>query len=159
MEKNYEIGYLLSPLVPAEEVGIRLAEAIKEPLSVSHGVVTSELEPRSITLAYPVSKTENHQKTTFKEAYFGALRIAIDPAEAVALAAKLKLSPLIIRFVLVSLPKNAAPLMPLKRPVARRRPASSQSAIKTDESTGEKKPEMTSAEIDKEIDELLVEAA
>jgi len=159
MEKNYEIGYLLSPLVPAEEVGIRLAEAIKEPLSASHGVVTSELEPRSITLAYPVSKTENHQKTTFKEAYFGALRIAIDSAEAVALAEKLKLSPLVIRFVLISLPKNAAPMMPLKRPMIRRRPASSQPAVKADEAAGEKKPEMTSAEIDKEIEGLLVEAA
>ena len=159
MEKNYEIGYLLSPLIPTDEVAAKVAEAIKEPINTLKGVVGSELDPRHIVLAYRVGKTENHKRTSFGEAHFGAIRFTLAPESLLEFTDKLKANDLIIRFIMVSLPKNAAAMTPLKRLPAKRRLPNESRPIANEGDKPEKKPEMTKEAIDKEIEGLLVETA
>ncbi len=158
--KLYELGYLFTPLVPAEEVGNAVTKAIKSAILAAGGSVASELEPKMSRLSYTISKSVEHRRTSFNEAYFGAIRLNLTP-EAVALVEeKLKLEPMIIRFSFLSLPKDATKIVIPKRALAPRK----RSTTPTDST--DKTPEaevapvvMTEEAIDKEIEGLLTKPA
>lgn len=161
--QDYEIGYLLTPLVPADNLAAVVSESIKQAVTAAQGVITSELEPRQTPLAHEVAKTINHKRSVFREAYFGALRFKLEPGKLPEFNQALKNQSEILRFLIITLPKDAANIIPLKRaplaPLSRRR---APSAVKTEkEVEGEEAPkvEMTKEAIDKEIDGLLVETA
>jgi len=154
--KLYELGYLYSPLVSAEELPVRLAASIKASIDEFSGLVTGELEPRLLKLAYPIGRFVEHKRTVFREAYFGAIRFSL-PAEALArLESRLKVEAEILRFLFIALPKGAAKSLTPKRPLARRRQQVSDGE-RPSQSGAKAKAAMSNEDIDKEIEGLLIE--
>lgn len=148
----YEIGYLLSPMIPVESLTEQVEKNLKEMIVALEGQMVSEISPRHINLAYPMKKNVEHRRFTFREAFFGALRFEASPQTAVELKEKLALAPDLIRFLLIEVPK--ATLLDEEQAKARvnhppRPPISNDAerAIVT--------PSVLSAEIDKQIDQLL----
>lgn len=90
--KNYEIAYLVSPLVPEEDL-FGEAGKITGFIQDIKGFIRHIEEPRRRALAYPINK--------FREAYFGWTQFFAHPAAVADLEKKLKLEPNIIRFLIV----------------------------------------------------------
>lgn len=100
--KLYEIGYLLSPLVPAETKDETAVKEINQVVIQNGGQIEAEIAPAYLKLAYPVSKTLNHKHSIYKEAYFGATRFTVTPAALASIKAIFDKSPLLLRFLITT---------------------------------------------------------
>ena len=149
--KIYEIGYLLTPYLPAEEVAKTIDEMIKTKIEAEGGEVTSDLAPVMTRLAYPITKIINNKHTKFSDAYFGALRFKALPEAIIKLKADWDKEDNLIRFLLISLPKGSENIVAPKRGFARRddRPFEIERLRPKKE---EEKTVLSSEELDKEID-------
>lgn len=148
--KTYEIGYLLSPLLPSEKVEESMEAVYQAEIAAKGGEILFRTVPKMRALAYPVSKFTSNKRSSFTEAYFGAVKFTAAPETIVSIKEAFEKDANIIRFLIVSVPKNAERPAVLKRPMIRRaRP------MLPKEEAGEKSVEMTPEEIDKEIEGLL----
>ncbi len=96
----YELGYLFVPSIAEESVAGE-ATALKD-LILSFGALPiSEEYPKLINLAYEMETVVNNKKEHFETGYFGWFKFELDPEKVSSLEAKLKLSPKLIRFLLV----------------------------------------------------------
>ena len=153
-QRVYEMGYLLSPLISPEEVESNVERLVLEIIRGGGGEITYESSARLTTLAYPISCTLNHKREVYNEAYFGAVRFRLTPAALPAVITAIKGSPFVLRLLLVG---NVPPRPPIViRP--------ERSAVKSEPlplreggsvSQAETKPIIDTAEIDREIDDLL----
>jgi len=148
----YEVGYLLSPMIPAESLVEQVEKNLKEAITTLDGQIVSEVSPRHINLAYPMKKNVEHRRLTFREAFFGALRFEALPQSVVELKKKLTLVPDLIRCLVIEIPK--AMLLDEERAIARvnhppRQPVSTDVVISAEATAS------SEAEIDKQIDQLL----
>ncbi|MEK7477885.1 MAG: 30S ribosomal protein S6 [Patescibacteria group bacterium] len=148
--KTYELGYLLSPLVPQDKVEESVETMYQAAIVAKEGSILFRIVPKMRALAYPVSKFINNKRSSFSDAYFGAVKFTAAPTAIAGVKETFTGDGDIIRFLIVSVPKNADRPVVLKRPIGRRvRPTLPK------EADGEKGVEMTSEEIDKEIEGLL----
>lgn len=148
--KTYEIGYLLSPFFPAEKVEETVEAMYKTLITDLGGELVFKTTPKMRPLSYPVSKFISNKKSTFNEAYFGAVKFQLSPENIRTIKEQLEKDNNIIRFLIVSIPKNS------DRVVAPRGVMTKKvQSVATKEDGAEKGEEMTNEEIDKEIEGLL----
>jgi len=152
----YEIGYLLSPLVPIEEVASAIDKTFRMPIESLGGEVASQLMPFLRPLAYAVVKSVGSKRSSYKDAYFGAMRFDLKADQVEALNKMIEKSELVLRYILIRLPKSADRVITTgyRKPVIRRE--HSLEKIIKDEVVAEK-GEMNEEQIDKEIEGLLEE--
>ena len=141
---SYELGVLIAPIVPEEKIPAEFGDLIVL-VEKTGGMVSASLLPKMITLAYPVSQTREHKKTSFNQAYFSWLRFEAPAPSSQAIHDELVRHGEVLRFLIIALPKITAPA-PRRRPIAPRRP------------TAARAEGMTQEQIDKEIEELLAGA-
>lgn len=153
--KTYEIGYLLLPLISAEDLEVKVGELIKNTIEANSATVVSQLSPKMRALAYPISKFLNKKNTPFREAYFGSVRFDATPADVLKIKAAFDKNDNILRHILVIIPKVTE--KPLSESSALRRRIRAQAVTTKTEGipVGEG---MTSEAIDKEIEGLLANA-
>jgi len=149
----YEIGYLLSPLVSAEDLAETTEKNLKSLIVGAGGNEVSDLPPRSIRLAYPIKQTVGHKPLIFREAFFGAWRFRLAPEAVPALGDALRASPELIRHLLIEVPPAA--LAEEKRARIKTKHALP-SRVRPAVSAPARPSVMSQAEMDKEIDQLLV---
>jgi len=148
--KTYEIGYLLTPFLPLEKVEETVEALYKSWIEDLGSLMIVKTSPRMRSLAYPVSKFISNKKSTFKEAYFGAVKFQASPEKIRTIKELAEKDNNIIRFLIVSVPKNAERVIAPRGAMGKRvRPATAK------EDGVVKGEEMTSEEIDKEIEGLL----
>ncbi|MDO8183715.1 MAG: 30S ribosomal protein S6 [bacterium] len=152
--KLYELGYLFSPLVPVEDVAVAISKSIKEVIEALGGKVVDGLDPKMNRLTYTISKSVEHRRTSYSEAYFGAIRFNLWPGSLASLEEKFKLDASILRYTIISLPKDANKIIIPKRPLLPRKRV----LTRVDKPTEPVTP-MTEEAIDKEIEGLLTKAA
>ncbi len=148
----YEVGYLLLPFVTEENLAHETG-LIKEAITSSNGVVFSDEEPHLIDLAYPMFKVVSNKKTKFESAYFGWVKFDGDPQGLVKLKKALEANANVLRFMIIktirenTLVKKPAPFgsKPIK------------SAPKEEVKEGEPQPEINEAELDKTIEDLVID--
>ena len=157
----YEIGYLLSPMIPVESLAEKVTQNLKEPINSLDGQIVSEGEPRHFALAYPIKKNIEHRRLTFREAFFGSLRFEGDAKTVVELARKLFVVPDIIRYLLIEVPK--ATLLDEERAKVRvNRPPRLSTTTASKVGEGSPSPSLSTTEViemDKQIDQLLTTEA
>lgn len=163
--KIYEIGYLLVPYLPVEEVAKTVEKSIKAKILASGGLpaqageVTSELDPVMTRLAYVITMVINNKHTKFSDGYFGALRFKATPAFVATFEKELAKDDMIIRSLLVSLPKGAEMIVAPRRTSAPRSQTSREDQPFEIErimpAKEEEKEALTTEELDKEIDKLV----
>jgi ribosomal protein S6 len=145
----YELGYLLVPTLPGEEVPAVYGN-LKEMVRSFGGEIISDEMPKLINLAYQMRKVTSNIKSKFSSAYFGWIKFATDAEKVVELKAKLDFDPNIIRFLIIKTVRENT--MAVKRygrsDMAHRRPVQ-----KRDPDAPA--PVINKEEIDKEIDALV----
>jgi len=95
----YELGYHIIPAVSEEEAP-KEAAAIKEFIVAHGGTPISEQEPKHMTLAYPMYRTENGKKETFEAAYFGGIKFEMNPADVIEVKNVLDINKNILRHII-----------------------------------------------------------
>ncbi|MEK7610422.1 MAG: 30S ribosomal protein S6 [Patescibacteria group bacterium] len=106
---EYEIGYLLSPLVAEEEVPAVLERGIRSLLGQREAEVAGEGSPKLIKLAYPIRLAQAAgQGGAITSAYFGWISFRLDQSKVVDLTTELKKVPELVRFLLIQTPARAA---------------------------------------------------
>src|SRR3989344_5221501 len=101
--KAYEVGYLLSPLVAADQLTETVEKEVKRWLEQAGATIGGEMLPRSGTLAYPIKKIVEHKGSTFREAYLGAIYFTCRPEKLALVETGLKKSVLILRSLVITL--------------------------------------------------------
>ena len=154
--KTYEISYLLSPLIPAENLPEAVAKYIKSLIAAAAGEVVSEGPARPVNLAYQIRRILDNKPVTFREAFFGSLRFRSPAAAVVDLARRWREAPELIRHLLIEVPK--AVLADEQRSLVRQKKIVSslstrRTAGRPDGSSA--KPAMSADDMDKEIEQLL----
>ncbi len=105
---NYEISFLLSPLIPTEKVEAELASIVGALVTAAGGKLASDLFPtRLLTLAYPVSRRQGQARQTFTSAYFGSARFTAAPSAIPDLESRWRDQETILRFLLIAVPTIA----------------------------------------------------
>ncbi len=150
--KTYEIGYLLSPLIPAEGLDEATNKYLKQVISAVNAEVVGDWPARKLSLSYPIRKLIENKRVTFRDSYFGALRFRGQPAAAVKLATTFRQTPELIRFLLLEISQAAlAQEKHLQNRQKRTDEASTSEAV----ANPPDKPVMSTDEMDKEIEQLL----
>lgn len=148
----YEVGYLLSPLIPEEEILAKADEIVRVAIEGAGATVTNTTNPKRLPLAYQIGKSINHKRTNYREAYFGAIRFESLTESVAKIKASLDQNELALRFIIVNVPRRAElPIVPRRVPTRRTKVA--------DKGADVAKPEISKEEIDKEIEGLLAPAA
>jgi len=152
--RRYEVSYLLIPIIAIEQITGTVETLIRGTITTAGGQIIGGEEPKLISLTYSIRKTIDNKNLRFKEAYFASLRFTISPDQIELLARAFRFSPPILRFLVIELPKHTED--------SRRQPKekvvllAKNNVIKDEQSLV---AEMTQADIDREIDELLVSTA
>ena len=159
--KIYEIGYLLTPIIPQDALAENVVQTLKTPIDKLGGAITSEMEPSMIRLAYTIKKDIGNKKERFNDAYFGALRFKLLPEKAAVLKDVLDKSDKIIRYLTIAMPEGEEAIVLPKRTFQRREVQTEPFEIERREKEVEPEDvkEMTKEDIDKEIENLLEEKA
>jgi len=146
--KTYELGFLVTPLLPEEKVAELIETKVKPLITKLGGELKGEDTSKLIALAYQVRKVVEHKGSVFKEAYFGALRFTFAGEAVNDFKAELKKMNEIIRSLIIILPPDYN-----KKPERRILPPNKEAEEKPASSAD--RPVMTKAAIDKEIEGLL----
>lgn len=150
-DRVYELGYLLIPTIPEENV-LAVYGNLKALVTSFGGQLVSDEIPKKISLAYTMLKVHKNVRNKFDSAYFSWIKFEMNADKIEDLKKKLDLDPEIIRFLIIKTVKEntiASKRFIHKAPVRRTSPG-----IKKD---GEGEPvEINKEEIDKEIDAMVV---
>ncbi len=151
--KTYELGYLVTPLLPEEKVLELVESKIKAQLTKIGAKLKEETGPKMMALAYPIRQVVEHKSSTFKESYFGSIRFELGSESIVSFTNDLKKIVELVRTLLIILPKDYNKKVERRIPP----PAAAKSVLVPEGSVeAEAKPAvMTDEAIDKEIDSLL----
>ncbi len=145
----YELGYLLVPTLSEENIPT-VHGNLKELISSLGGAHISDEMPKTITLAYTMTKVVANVRNKFNTAYFGWTKFSMDTNKILELKKKLDLDPNIIRFLLLKTVKENTIVA---RRFVGRDMTHKRFKAKTDEA--ENAAPINKEEIDKEIDALI----
>lgn len=153
-EKNrvYELGLLIVPTISEENLP-KSFSAIKETLEKAGATFISEDVPKMRPLAYTMSQVSAGKRTKFNTAYFGWVKFEMESTFLPEVKAKLALNTDILRSIFVKTVKENT-LYGHKLQVVSRKGETIQAPKK--EVVKEDAEKMTTEELDKTIEELVV---
>jgi len=162
----YELGYHLLPTIVEESLGGEVSK-IKDIIDSHGGLFSSEEMPHRINLTYKMPKILSNKKRFYDTAYFGWMRFNLAPNKAVLLKGDLDKNESILRFIIFkTIPEK--PISPRKmtffgtrrKPLSTKKESPLRHPLRSLVGGGKKKEEgkqMTEEELDKTIEELVVE--
>jgi ribosomal protein S6 len=147
----YEVGYLLVPSIPEEEIATVYGN-LKELVSSLKGQAISDEMPVMINLAYQMQKTVQNVRNKYSTAYFGWMKFYMDAEKVLELKKKLDLDANIIRFLVLKTVKEntIAAKRFVHKDISRKKISPS-----TKNSENEEVAPINKEEIDKEIDAMV----
>ena len=161
---SYELGYILLPTIAEEEVAGTVT-SIKDALERAGAMGFVDGFPTKRPLAYEMQHGEAGKRVRVSQGYFGWVRFQCASAQTDAIVRELKKDERIVRFLFIEAPKEvvALPPKPLRSSLLLRRPTIDRTVPETAESilgtvpATPPKPTMTDEELDRTIEELIVE--
>lgn len=97
----YEIGYLLSPVIRAEDIEAK-SQTLHALVTSLGGTIISDGAPEYIDLAYTMIKVIDNKKVRFDQAYFGWVKFELNPAKTEELKELFDREISIIRYLFIS---------------------------------------------------------
>lgn len=155
--RTYEVSYLLLPFIAEEEVPKEVG-LMKENLSLLGGMIFSGEEPKLIGLAYPMFKVISNKNTKFENAYFGWIKFDSESENVFQIKKAFENNEKVLRFLILKTTKES--------PISRKsfvfgskmtKSITSPSAKDDVKSTIESPKEINEAELDKTIEDLVIE--
>jgi ribosomal protein S6 len=149
----YEVGYHIIPSVTEEGVSAEEA-SIKSVIEKNGGIVISGETPRLMELAYTIERVTESKREKFDTAYFGWVKFEIDPAQIAVLKEAFDTNRKILRSLMITTVREntRSDVHPNLGRGERKAPTKAVS----DEVVEEKAP-VSEEELDRTIDELVVE--
>ncbi|MDD3663256.1 MAG: 30S ribosomal protein S6 [Candidatus Pacebacteria bacterium] len=146
----YEVGYIMIPTIAEENLGAEVT-ALKDSLTKFGAVFISEEYPRSLELAYEMSRSINNKKQKFSNGYFGWIKFECTTTEARSIKDLLDKDEKLVRYLLIKTVRENT--------ISPKRSYGKQDGSKR--KVGQKKEEnaelIDEEVIDKEIDALVLE--
>jgi len=150
--KVYELGYLLVPTVPEEHLAGEV-QKLKDAIVSHKGTFVSEDAPKLRTLAYTIVKHVAGRNVKCDRAYFGWVKFVMDPGEIIALTKAVENNDKVLRHLLIKTVKESTLYGGrLMTPRGEGVPIQTPKKVQKEELT-----ETTIAEIDKSIENLIIE--
>ncbi len=147
----YELGYHILPTVPEEDLQVEVSK-IHTLISDNEGVVISESNPTLKQLAFDIDKKVDAKSLKFNKAYFGWIKFEMDRSKVLGLKNKVETLENILRFLIIKTVKENT-ISILKTPTYKKE----KETEVVDEKDLAEKVELDEKEIDKSIDELVVD--
>lgn len=148
----YELGFLLVPTI-SEETVLGEGSRLKGVIESCGGLLISDENPKSISLAYEMDRRVAGKKKIFNTAYFAWIKFHGDPSGVALLKKNLEGDETVLRFMIIKTVKENTLIQ--KRPTFIRGKKKD-----TVDAKGEKPKEDTTpvseAELDKTIEELVI---
>lgn len=142
----YEVGYLVLPSVPEEHIP-EIVDRAKSVITSGNGSIISDENPKLRPLAYEMVKHVGTRNERFKTAYFGWIKFEITPEGVLEAKKAFDAMGEILRFILIKTTRET--------PVLPQEILDEAEAL---EAVDEVIPSIApQAEIDKSIDELVIE--
>ena len=126
---------------------------IKSIVEENEGVIVSEGMPKMTILAYDISKDIDSKKQKFNRAYFGWIKFEIEASKITLIKNKIESLQNVLRFLIIKTVRENTMHTP-KIPMFKKDLSTSSGQEKGEEHT--EKPKVSEAEIDKSIDELVI---
>ncbi|OGZ45211.1 MAG: hypothetical protein A3C84_02660 [Candidatus Ryanbacteria bacterium RIFCSPHIGHO2_02_FULL_48_12] len=142
-KKPYEVGYLLSPLIPEDGV-IKVLEEVRVSIESKGALIDNTQNPKYIRLAYPIKK-ETH-------GYFGAIQLHIAPSLIHEVKEALDQNGQILRHLIIEWKKEPPRQQPTLKAFQPKEPAVAGIVA---EPAGPVEEKASEQEIDKKLDEIL----
>lgn len=153
----YELGYHIIPTIDPEAIGDKVSD-IREAVESLGGIIIVDEIPQLRDLAYTLSKIYLNKKSQFTSAYFGWMTFTITPEKAVLLKEKLDTNESILRFLIIKISEDTTPSTPSRKMAFISKGENKNPSVLGGEKNKEKKKEdFSEAELDKTIEELVVE--
>lgn len=150
----YEVSYLLLPFITEEDIP-KEAGRVKEHVSLAGDTIFSEEEPKLIKLAYPMFKTISNKNTKFDNAYFGWVKFEGEAENIAKVKKSLENNENVLRFLILKTTKESAVVRKPFPFAVKSKPIST--PIAKEEIKPEPPQEINEAELDKTIDDLVIE--
>lgn len=144
----YEVGYLLVPSIPEDEVATIYGN-FKELVSSLGGEFIMDEMPKMLDLAYTMQKVVANVRHKFNSAYFGWVKFEMSPDGVATLKKKLDNDTNILRYLIMKTVRENT--------VAGKRLATRDFTRKRKETKDGEPVEINKEEIDKEIEAMVAE--
>ncbi len=145
----YEVGYHLLPTISEDELSKEVAK-IQTLLSENQANIISEEFPILLGLAYNISKKIETKYTNYQKAYFGWIKFEVSKSAIGDIDLKIKNNPSVLRHLIIKTVRENT-----MSPVVKVQNASPMKKDNIDVPEVVK-AEISEAEIDKSIDELVI---
>jgi len=148
--KIYEVGFHIVPTIAEDDVS-SASNVIRDIVESSQGVIISEGNPLLLQLAYPMDHIVENKKSIFSSAYFGWIKFQIDPENIKMIKEGLEKDDNVFRFLITKTVREST-LEQKQVFQIKKEPVST-----SPEKKKSPKEEISEAEVDKAIEELVVE--
>jgi len=149
----YEVGFHVVPTVPEEEV-ISVANAVKDIIESAEGAIIMDQNPSLINLEYTMDYVVANKKNKYDSAYFGWVKFQMEPVVISTIKDGLEKNENILRFLII---KTVREDTLARKPVLKPRKKIVEVAGVGKRLKEVKKKEISVEEVDKAIEELVVE--
>lgn len=151
----YEAGFHILPTVPEEKLQ-EVVSKLEDSINKSGGVIISEEFPKMKVLSYEIKKRVETKYLSFNKAYFGWIKFEVTSALIDKIREEIKSNDNVLRFIIVKTVKENTmsvfkPLIPNKEG------GRGETTRVSKDAAVQEKVEISEEEIDKSIDELVVD--
>jgi len=146
----YELGYHLLPTIAEENINEEVAK-IHSILTQNGANIIGEGLPSLRELSYQIQKRIETKSLQFSKAYFGWVKFELDRSKIAAVKSKVEVEGSVLRFLIVKTVRENTMHVISKIPTFKKENTKEEILIDAEE-----KVPVSEAEIDKSIDELLV---
>lgn len=150
----YEVGFHILPTVSEEELQNAVSK-LRDAITRGDGVIFAEDFPKMRDLAYDIKKRVETKILRFNKAYFGWMKFESLPSFIAKIKEELQNDKNVLRFIIVNTVRENTMHTP-KAPMVSRNGGAEEVKI-ANQVDPEEKAEVSEEEIDKSIDELLVD--
>jgi ribosomal protein S6 len=149
----YEVGFHILPTVPEEKLP-EVVLKIKDSITNSGGEIISDEFPKLRILAYEIKKRVETKYISFNKAYFGWVKFEIESGSVDKIKKEMDSNGDVLRFIIVKTVRENTMHTPKYQPIAKA--VSDEVKVPKDITVPVEKTEISEEEIDKSIDELLI---
>ena len=154
----YELGFHIVPSIEEGKLSAEI-DSIKASIEKQEGAFIAEGLPKKIGLAYTIAKDIDSKRHKFDTAYFGWVKFEIKTENIMNIKEEMDKNKNILRFLIIKTVKEStlAPKSALATQEDAPKPIKRKPVLKTEEKEKKEGPKMSEAELDKTIEELIVE--
>jgi ribosomal protein S6 len=152
----YEVGFHILSTIPEEKLQ-EVVSKLEHSITQNGGLIISEEFPKMRILSYEIKKRVETKNVSFNKAYFGWIKFEIEAAVVGKIKEDIANNENVLRFIIIKTVKENT-MQAFKSPMlAKENNRDETPKVSKDVSAQTEKVEISEEEIDKSIDELVID--